>query len=115
MSVGEGEGAEVGPTSLCVTCGLEGWTGNQLRGEENMQNAWAPCSGQRAGTRPFVGKCSLTFLPLFLCHEIIPQGSPLLPVAASSVFWPCQELAALRRGDSVTLRASSLPRENRAW
>lgn len=40
--------------------------------------------GHRAGESPFVGKCSLTSLPLFLCHEITPQGTPLLPVAVSS-------------------------------
>lgn len=34
--------------------------------------------GHRAG-----GWCSLAFLPLFLCLEIIPQGLPLLPMALS--------------------------------
>lgn len=58
---------------LCITHGAKGWSGNQLGGEETVQ-AW----GHRAG-----GWCSLAFLPLFLCLEIIPQGLPLLPMALS--------------------------------
>lgn len=51
--MGAGEDAEVGPMSLCLAHGLKGWSGNQLGGEENMQNAWAPCSGvQGLGPAP---------------------------------------------------------------
>lgn len=49
---GRGEDAEVGAMSLCAARGLKGWTGNQLGGEENVQNARGPRLGAQGWGEP---------------------------------------------------------------
>lgn len=70
--------------SLRVACGLKGRSISQLRGEENVQNAQAPCLGAQGWRELLCGKVLFDLPPLFLCNEIIPQATPLLPVAVSS-------------------------------
>lgn len=69
--------------SLWVAHRLKGRSGNQLGGRRTSNMPRLLAWGRRAGVSPIMGKCSLSFLPLFLCHEIIPQGTPLLPMAVS--------------------------------
>lgn len=53
------------------------------RGGEHAKSPGSLCRGTGLGPAPLWASALWTSLPLLLCHEIAPQGTPRLPMAVS--------------------------------